>query len=538
MVEGERPPLALLLENSGNQMDVYVDGFLVARLGELSNPHLDASKAFHLVSLPAAARPGQVPHDLRLVATMQRQRGGGLGPVRFGYAADLAEVQRSHQRWRGTAAAFYAAGLLLMGGLSAGLWLRQRDELYGCFSLAALSGAVRNLDRAWIDVPVPWPLWGAIVAVSYAVHIALIVRFVFLVLELRPRWLIATLYACLAGAVLLACISFARGQPALWTSALLLLQLVSMACVPVVVQEALRKKTVVAWALLLAGTLAVAAGAHDLLLIRMGLAGGATFALTPTAMFLFVVILGALVVDRYSRTVRDYRQLNATLKDQVAERETQLRGAFELLRQQQEEQAVLLERQRMMREIHDGVGSQLVGLLNVVSKTVPDRAELHDHVQMALDEMRMAVDSLQPDHDDLATVLATLRYRLQGRLDAAGIALRWDVDGLPSVAVTAEEALQVQRILQEAFANVLKHAAARQIVVSAGVDPTDLGRVRIEITDDGSGFSDHGSIGRGHGVANMRWRASRVGGELKIHSAPQRGTHLVFSLPTRRPGSR
>lgn len=61
------------------------------------------------------------------------------------------------------------------------------------------------------------------------------------------------------------------------------------------------------------------------------------------------MILAGLVVERYSRTVADYRSLNANLAARVAEREEQLRGAFETVRKQQEEQAVLLERQRIMR---------------------------------------------------------------------------------------------------------------------------------------------------------------------------------------------
>ncbi len=54
-------------------------------------------------------------------------------------------------------------------------------------------------------------------------------------------------------------------------------------------------------------------------------------------------------------------------------------------------------------------------------------------MKLALDEMRMAVDSLQPAQDDLSTLLATLRYRLQPRLDAAGIELVWNVALIPTV---------------------------------------------------------------------------------------------------------
>ena len=140
-------------------------------------------------------------------------------------------------------------------------------------------------------------------------------------------------------------------------------------------------------------------------------------------MFVFVVIMAGLVADRHNRSVADHRALNADLSQLVTDRESQLQSAFDALREQRHQQAVASERQRIMRKIHDGVGSQLVGLLNMVVRPGADSALLQQHVQQALDEMRMAVDSLQPVHGDLVTVLATLRYRLQPRLDAAGIAL-------------------------------------------------------------------------------------------------------------------
>jgi signal transduction histidine kinase len=239
-------------------------------------------------------------------------------------------------------------------------------------------------------------------------------------------------------------------------------------------------------------------------------------------MFFFVMILAGLVVERYSRTVADYRALNTNLAARVAEREDQLRSAFETVRQQHQEQAVLLERQRIMREIHDGVGSQLVGLLNVVTQARPDRAVIEEHVKLALDEMRMAVDSLQPTHDDLPTVLATLRYRLQPRLDAAGIELVWDVEVIPPLEpFAARAALQLQRILLEAFTNVLKHAAATRIVMHAswhGDEKPSL--VRIVLTDNGRGLptAPAGGGHRGHGIANMHARAQSIGAWLQIET--------------------
>ncbi|WP_093240648.1 ATP-binding protein [Variovorax sp. EL159] len=528
---------ALLMSGVGNQVAVVFNDALVASFGTLGDPEYDAAKGNQLVPLAAALHREGQSQVLVVRTTIQRQRGAGLASIRYGTEASLASLYRTQQNWRNTSAIVYAVSLLLMGGMAGGLWLRQRDALYGCFALAALSGVTRNLDRVWPEVPVPWPLWGAVVAVCYALHIGLIARFVLLVLDRNPPWLVRSIYAALTLSVTLACASFAFALPKLWTSGLVILQVTSIVCLPYVVHGALVARRRIAGVLMAAGTLAILAGAHDLLLVRMGLFGGAYYTLTPHAMFFFVMILAGLVVERYSRTVADYGALNANLAARVAEREEQLRGAFETMRQQQQEQAVLLERQRIMREIHDGVGSQLVGLLNVVTQTTPDRGVVEEHVKLALDEMRMAVDSLQPTHDDLPTVLATLRYRLQPRLDAAGIELVWDVAVIPTVApFAAQAALQLQRILLEAFTNVLKHASATRIVLHAswhGDETPPL--VRIVLTDNGRGLPAAPAGGRpaGHGINNMRARAQSIGARLHIETADERagGTRIQLDWP-------
>ncbi len=533
-------PAALLMSGVGNQVSISFNDAPVASFGTLGDPGHDAAKSNLLVPLPAALhREGQA-QSLVLRTTVQRQRGAGVASIQYGTQATLAALYRSQQNWRNTSAIVYAVSLLLMGGLAGGLWLRQRDALYGCFALAALSGVARNLDRVWPDVPVPWPLWGAVVAVCYACHIGLIARFVLLVLDRNPPWLVRAVYAALALSVMLACASFAFALPALWTTGLAILQLTSIVCLPYVVYGAMVERRRIAAVLMAAGTLAILAGAHDLLLVRMALFGGAHYTLTAHAMFFFVMILAGLVVERYSRTVADYSALNTNLAARVAEREDQLRAAFETVRQQQQQQAVLLERQRIMREIHDGVGSQLVGLLNLVTQPTSDRGVVEEHVKLALDEMRMAVDSLQPTHDDLPTVLATLRYRLQPRLDAAGIELVWDVAVIPELApFAAQAALQLQRILLEAFTNVLKHAGATRIVMQASWSgETSPPLVRIVLTDNGRGLptapaapSDPRQAG--HGIANMRARAQSIGARLHIETADETtgGTRVLLDWP-------
>ena len=524
---------ALWLEAVGNQAAVRVNGTLVRQLGRPRSPFDDAGKFGHLVPLPAALLHTDRPNLLQLDVTAQALRGGGLSPVGLGPLA-AAEAERASRLQRDQyAAAAYGTSMLLMGGLSLGLWWRQRVPLYGCFVTAVLLGSLRQFDRLLPTAPLPWPVWGGLMAVSYGVQLALIARFVLLALDRQPRWLATVQRAVVWIVAVLAASSFALGRRWPWDGALWLLWAAGMVCFAVVLRSAFVERRAIAWVVLGAGSLLLATGLHDLITVRSAHATGLGFPLTPHALFFFLLILAGLVVERYSRTEREHKALNEELVHRVAERERQLGEAFEALRRQKEEQAVLKERQRIMREIHDGVGSQLVGLLNLVTHRDTDPEQLTEHVQMALDEMRLAVDSLQPVHSDLATVLATLRYRLQPRLKAAGIEVLWDVDRLPPLPqLSPESVLQVQRILLEAFTNVLKHARATQVVMHAHCSDGAAPVIELRLSDNGVGLAPSDpSPNPGRGVANMRTRAEAIGARLWLEPGAGRGAAVVLEWP-------
>ncbi len=255
----------------------------------------------------------------------------------------------------------------------------------------------------------------------------------------------------------------------------------------------------------------------------------------PHSIFFFVLILAGIVVDRYSRSITAVQELNATLAERVADRERQLTDAFTHLRIQQEEQALATERQRIMRELHDGIGSQLVGMLNLLDRKQIDAAVLSEHLNVALDEMRIAVDSLQPLENDLTIVLANLRYRLQPRLAAAGLSVEWNLPQLPILPqLTPQSILNLQRILLEAFTNTLKHARATHIAISANCGGTPPA-VQIVLEDNGIGWP----IGHpaeavtrcGHGIANMHARATAIGAALRIGNRPDGGLRISLDWP-------
>lgn len=526
------PALGLYLERVGNQAQVTLNGVLLQQWGEPRSTVYDASKFSRVLALPTALLQGAGPHVLIIEVHAQALRGGGLSPVVVGPLAAVSALQERQQFWSQGPAAAYAACLLLMGGLAAGLWWHQREPLFGCFSLAALCGAVRPLDQWLQHTPLPWPWWGAVLALAYGLQLGLMARFVLLALERNIPWLVRSIHLVIASMVVLVLLSFSMGLPQLWTLALVLLEAIGLACFGVVLQEALQRQRRAAWWLVAAGGVTLLAGTHDLLRVRMGLWGGSTFAFTPHAMFVFVLFLAALVVSRFSRTTEAYRALNDQLTERVADKEQQLRAAFDALRQEQQERAVLGERQRIMREIHDGIGSQLVGLLSLVRQEPVQPVVLEEQVRQALDEMRMAVDSLQPMQSDLTAVLATLRYRLQPRLKAAGIEVQWDVDTLPPIpGLEPPQILQVQRILLEGFTNVIKHAKASRVVVQARWQAAPQPTVWLRLIDNGVGLNNAAVSHPGLGLPSMQARAQALGATLTLGPGDEGGATLSMRWP-------
>jgi signal transduction histidine kinase len=130
-----------------------------------------------------------------------------------------------------------------------------------------------------------------------------------------------------------------------------------------------------------------------------------------------------------------------------------------------------------------------------------------------VDDLKLTIDSLEPVEADLLLLLAALRFRLEQRFEQTGLTLRWQVEDLPRLPwLEPASALQVLRILQEVFTNLIKHAEAGEIRVGTGVREDG---VYVTVRDDGRGFEVEEALGRriGRGLANIIQRADDLGGK-------------------------
>ncbi len=192
------------------------------------------------------------------------------------------------------------------------------------------------------------------------------------------------------------------------------------------------------------------------------------------------------------------------------------------------ENALLLERQRLMYDMHDGLGSTLLATLCAIERDNLPQSAVIDALRGCVDDLRLVIDSLEPMEHDLVTLLATIRYRMGPRLADAGLTLYWDIHDLPELPwLEPPDALHVLRLVQEALANVLKHARADRVRLATRASEN---HVEIYIEDNGCGF-DLNAATLGRGLRNQNRRAEYLGGELKIESVQGKGTCLKLCLP-------
>lgn len=187
-----------------------------------------------------------------------------------------------------------------------------------------------------------------------------------------------------------------------------------------------------------------------------------------------------------------------------------------------------LDRQRILDDMHDGVGSHMLGLLVQSRAGTLRDAELVAGLESCLDDLRLIVDSLDPQHASLAMALAALRARVAARCEGLGVTLAWHVDSQETERFTPAEGMQLLRALQELLSNALRHARATHVTVRIAARPSSRG-MELAVLDDGVGLSPEGNPA-GRGMKSLRTRARKLGGALVVEPLSP-GLRVAIELP-------
>lgn len=207
------------------------------------------------------------------------------------------------------------------------------------------------------------------------------------------------------------------------------------------------------------------------------------------------------------------------------------------LRRQAEETAVLEDRQRLARELHDSVNQSLFSA-SVIAESLPRLWErnpvlvnqqldvLHKLISGALAEMRVMLLELRPVSMADAELKDLLSRLVEGVKGRAQLDISLEVHGDCDIPTQVKKNLF--RIAQEALNNVVKHARARQVVIFL---TQDCGQIKLRIWDDGQGFDVKTVDGAHMGLQIMRERSASIGAAWILNSQPGEGTQIVVTWP-------
>jgi len=264
------------------------------------------------------------------------------------------------------------------------------------------------------------------------------------------------------------------------------------------------------------------------LILLLGWAAAGPFLMTAIPVSIFVI----LFVSLYMRQ-NEAREQAQTLADELESANRRLAEYAS----QVEELTLAAERQRMARELHDTLSQGLAGLVLQLEAVKAHLEVGHNErageiIEQSLGRARSTLADSRAAIDDLRAIPANLsqaiRVKTERFTQATGIPCELNLD-LGDIDLPQDASDHLLRVLNEALANVTRHAQANQVWVELGALN---GQLELEIRDDGQGFNPGKEHAAGHyGLLGMRERARLLGGILQVESGSGRGARICLALP-------
>ncbi|MEO7939596.1 MAG: ATP-binding protein [Burkholderiaceae bacterium] len=521
-----------------------------ARSETTAQPAVFNGRIPNLFGVPPGARSAEVtlltlPYIPTGLAQLE------LGPTNALMPAVAASVERS------VAYTDAAAGVILVLAVMAGtLWLHRRHDMGFlwmtlaclCWSVRALAYFDRNvyLPPIWFEQLNPFNILLTAVGLSAATLATMGPRgSIAVAAHWRHRSHQALVFALVSGslAITLSVLmgsgaTLARAYVQLWALALSLAIVWWIWARRVTLSRQHRRAAIAAFVGL------IACAVHDMALVL-----GAISTTGPAFLFwgfTAVLVVYALICGDYIvSTLNRAENSNLELEQRVTVKSAELEDSYQQLRKTEMARAFssarLQERERLLRDMHDGLGAQLMTALRGVERAELSRDQIVQSLQQGMDELRMLMDSADMG-SDLSGALAAWRNRWDSRLGAAGVQLHWHLDdSIDGLQMDGDILLQIMRILQEAATNVVKHAQASNLYVQARqLQQNAQTWLVIVARDDGRGLPQQDTLRSQRGLRNMGHRAAQIGARFDIANpaVPQGGCQMVLELRLRPPPDR
>lgn len=531
LVADTAKPLAIYLPRMGNTFVIKINQHELARFGSNPpGPYDDAATRPRYFSIPAEWLTPRTTVEITIAA--KGGRFGGLSTVTVGPPEEVHTLFARDEFEQIDLRLILVVVGVMLGMLGLLWWVRQRDISYLYYALAEFLWAFLAARHLLSPPPLPWPLWGDVIRAAFVLSVPLQCKFALIVIDQDKGWVRKLNSFLLIGAipaVVVAGLHGGRIVVVLWMC-LLAINVLGMAWV--VVSNLSRNSSLEKVILSVAIAVVVVSALRDVAVRWASTSIYTDIAWVRYAWTGFGVGFAWIIAERMRRATKALSTMNASLAGRLAARDAELTAAFERERVLDVERGALVERQRLMRDLHDGLGSHLVGALRIAQHASASKDDITSQLRMAVDQLKMTVDAMQEVDGDIPSLLGAIRHRLSPRLEAAGIGLHWKVDHLPTVQQWGvRQSYDLQMILLEAFTNIVAHSGATAVTLSARCDAVQ-GRstITLEICDNGRGIStDALHPPAGKGMASMHARAKAIGAVMGIRTGAD-GTCIVLEI--------
>jgi two-component system sensor histidine kinase UhpB len=523
--------LGVYIQRACTNAEVYLNGELIGSGGNMAPPFTRNCYYPQLFQLPRSLlKPGANELRVRLAGfsaneVSARQRAAGISALQVGLMAQLQPLYGSQLFWNVTVAQIIAATIGALGlsmlGLAA---VRRKDTYLLYFGLFSTGWALISVRLFMQNVPVSHLATEIIICSAFPPVLACAYLFLLRFVE-RSWWWVDAFLA--AQAIVVPCMLWAAGPDHLLRTASAVYNLVAvefLLAVAVFARVAWKGYRREFWLMGVVLVMAVVLVAVEIALQNDFLPLPRIHVIHFAMPFLFAVI-GVRLIQLFVGALNQAETANQELEQRVAEKSQEIERNYAQLTELRTAQAAQNERQRIASDLHDDLGAKL---LTIAQAT--DSERVAGMARQALDEMRLSVRGLTAGPAMAVEVLADWRAEQVSRLEAAGIAPRWEAQEPPEgLALPARTHVQLTRVLREAISNAIRHSGAAHCRVAIAFGPQTL---TLEVEDDGKGLSESASrAGQGHGLPNIERRVRKLAGRHGFTRGPMGGTLLQVTVP-------
>jgi signal transduction histidine kinase len=509
---GSDEPYMLFIPRIGNAYTVALNGTVLATGGNLQT-HGEAWSSKQPITIGFPSHLLQDRNELTIQLRGDAGRRAGVAPIILGPSRLIEPHYTRAYTFRVLLPWVAATFSALVSAFCGLLWLQQREKLYAwaCIGEAVWALVVLDITMEW--TPLYWHGWTALLFFLRAVWVWALYVIIEQVFGGRPARERAAVQGLLWAAPFCALVMAVTGSSIPARLLRLLLSLLS-AGISLRLLFELRKNASTERVLLSFGLIGLlVAGIHDAVASQFVSSAFGELAWAKYVGILLGLTIMWVVSKRFRLARVEALQLQASLAQRVEQKERELRASFERLSQLERARAVTAERERILRDMHDGVGANLATAMRQLEGGTAPAEEVAATLRESLDHLKLSIDAMNLPSGDVNALLASLRYRLQRRIAQAGLAIDWQVDELPHWEPGTDQAMRhLQFLLLEAISNALQHAQASTLTLSARSDGTTI---EISVRDDGCG----GGIDAGSGLQSMRERARAIGAQLTVEDA-------------------